>query len=211
MHITRYNPRCPIMKFHLPYDVSVTPTWKFFATRIDDGTTLLLPVHIPAQIHSSLLFTCVRAGLYVGLVSSSWDNELTFLSAVETLVSCEKFDHLRHVWHYVTCVTTFDKCDQMWQLWPHVTNVTTCDKCDYMWQVWPHVTSVTTFDKCDHMWQVWPPVTSVTTCDKCDNMDMDIWTSWTFGHHGHLDIMDIRTSWTFGHHGHLDIMDIWTS
>ena len=41
-----------------------------------------------------LIFTCVRAGLYVGLVSSSWDNELTFLSAVETLVSCEKFDHL---------------------------------------------------------------------------------------------------------------------
>ena len=37
------------------------------------------------------LFTCVR-----GLVSSSssWDNKLTFLSAVETLVSCEKFDHM---------------------------------------------------------------------------------------------------------------------
>ena len=28
---------------------------------------------------------------------------------------------------------------------------------------------------------------------------MDIWTSWAFGHHGHLDIMDIWTSWTFGH------------
>ena len=36
------------------------------------------------------IFTCVRAGLYIGLVSSSGDNELTFLSAVETLVSCEK-------------------------------------------------------------------------------------------------------------------------
>ena len=33
------------------------------------------------------VFTCVRAGLYVGLVSFP-DNELTFLSAVE------KFDHM---------------------------------------------------------------------------------------------------------------------
>ena len=40
---------------------------------------------------------------------------------------------------------------------------------------------------------------------------MDIWTSWTFGHHGHLDIMDIWTSWIFGHHGYLDIMDFGTS
>ena len=36
---------------------------------------------------------------------------------------------------------------------------------------------------------------------KCFDI-MDIWTSWTFGHYGHLDIMDIWTSWTFGHHGH---------
>ena len=49
---------------------------------------------------------------------------------------------------------------------------------------------------------------------------MDIWSSWTFGHLGHLVIMDIWTSWTFGHlghhgqhghHGHLVIIDIWTS
>ena len=52
-------------------------------------------------------------------------------------------------------------------LWPYVT-------------MWPWLMSVTTGDKSDYMWQL------------C---------------HGHLDIMDIRTSWTFGHHGHLDIVD----
>ena len=56
------------------------------------------------------------------------------------------------------------------------------------------------------VWHMWPNVTSVTTSDKYDYMDI-----WTFGHHGHLDIMDIWTSWTFGHHGYLDIMDIWNS
>ena len=50
-------------------------------------------------------------------------------------------------------------------LWPYVT-------------MWPWLMSVTTGDKSDYMWQL------------C---------------HGHLDIMDIWTSWTFGHHGHLNI------
>ena len=39
------------------------------------------------------IFTCGHAGLYVGRVSSS-PNELTFWSAVETLVSHEKCDHM---------------------------------------------------------------------------------------------------------------------
>ena len=106
-----------------------------------------------------------------------------------------------------TCdnVTMGHKCD-------HVTSVTTCDKCDHMWQVWPHVTmwpwviSVTTFDNYDHIWKVWPHVTSVVTV-------------WTYGHHGHMDIIDIWISWIFGHHdsrifeyhGYLNIMDIWIS
>ena len=75
---------------------------------------------------------------------------------------------------------------------------------------WFLVTSVTTCDRCDHMWQVWPHVTSVTTCDKCGH-SFDLWTSWTFGHHGYLDIMDIWISWIFGYRGYLDIMNIWIS
>ena len=39
---------------------------------------------------------------------------------------------------------------------------------------------------------------------------LDIWTSWTFGHLGHLNIMYNWTSRAFEHHGHLDIKDIWT-
>ena len=100
----------------------------------------------------------------------------------EILISCDKFDHMWQAWPYVTTcdnVMMGDKCDHMWQ---HATSLTTCDKCDYMWQVWPHVTK----------------------CDKCDHI-MDIWASWTFGHHGHLDIMDI---WTYGH---LDMTDIWNT
>ena len=75
----------------------------------------------------------------------------------------------------------------------YVKIVTTCDKVDHMWNVWPHVTSVTTCDKCDHMWPLWqvcPHVTIMNTRDKCDHI-MVIETSWTFGHHGHLDNTDI--------------------
>ena len=36
---------------------------------------------------------------------------------------------------------------------------------------------------------------------------LDIWTSWTFGYHGHLDIEDIWASWISGYYGYLDIMD----
>ena len=80
----------------------------------------------------------------------------------------------------------------------HVKIMTLCDHMWPLWQVCPHVTTVNTPDKCDHISLVSSHVTRVTT-------------SWTIGHHGHLDIMDIKTSWTFGHHGHLDITDIWTS
>ena len=59
----------------------------------------------------------------------------------------------------------------------------------------PFWVEVATNGKCDHMSLLSSHVTSVTT-------------SWTFGHHGHKDIMDIWTSRTFGHHRHLDIMDI---
>ena len=147
----------------------------------------------------NVVFTCVRAGLHVGLVSSFGTTNSLF------------GQHLKY-WFIMISVTTCDECHFVW---PYVTNDTTSDKvttCDNV-TTYDYVTAcdnVTTFDKCDHMWQVWSLVTSVTTCDKCDNMDVDIWTSWTFGHHWHLDIIDIWTSWIFGHHRHLDIMDIWT-
>ena len=96
------------------------------------------------------------------VMSSSSDNECTFWSAVEILIS---FDRI------VTCdnVTMGDKCDLMWP------NVTISDKCDHMWQVGTPMRSVTACDRCAHMWQVWPQFGHVDI--------MDIWTSRIFGYH----------------------------
>ena len=116
------------------------------------------------------------------------------------------------MWPPVTIVLTCDKCDhmwQVWQVWPHLTSVTMTYLCDQ----WPHVTSVTTFNKCEHMWQVWTHVTGVNTCgDKCDHMWQvlqhvtSVTTGQVWPHHGYLDIIETWISWTFGHHGHFDIM-----
>ena len=83
--------------------------WSKLVFQIGRRTTSAMAVvesNCKEAITNEPIFTCGRAGLYVGLVSSSSVNELTFWSALKTLGS-----HLV-VWH-------------MWQVWMHVTSVTT--------------------------------------------------------------------------------------
>ena len=135
-----------------------------------------------------------------------------------SVTTCDMCDYMGKVWpcynsDNVTSLTICDNRDQVWQLWLCVSIVNMCDNGD---RVWPLVTLMTTYvasvitcDKCDHVWHGWPYVKDVTTatnmpvCDMC-GYRLHIWSSWTYGHHGYLDIyLVIIDIWTFVHHGHI--------